>query len=452
MSRYNSSKSVGYRKPVWLDSNDPRARSEYELEKFRSRIGAEVLVKDKVIKNIELEEYNPKNHFYSVITASSPGIPIWGFDMGPDGSVIVSVAKFITGEWYFDGKIVKYSPDGNTLWQKEYFRDGQHVTTDSIVTMSNGDSVLFFQNFVKVSGSSGNILSTKAYPNTFFGNLSRDSSNNIYGYNFSVDANLNFRWENNYDIPDHYVYFEDKSRNIVNGYFYIVGSAEVSSSPYTPSAFIAKVNASDGSIAWARQLYPPSGYNMIEAYRVEADSTGVYLSGQTYNGTDYVTWVAKYDTNGNFVWGKKIGYFSIYNTSISIIGTNIYILYSNVYMVSLKNDGTFRFIRHLDVPITLGSIGPKTDSANMYLAGIESSYPNPYNAFVAKIYPEISTQNNQTLGSYNITDTEISGSVSTIAFTSSSSAFYRTSVSEIPGIEATYTQNDVSLTITTKAF
>lgn len=58
-NKYNSPTSVGYRKPIMLYSEDPRAKSQKEYEKYAASIGAEIIVKTKPVKTIVLDEYIP---------------------------------------------------------------------------------------------------------------------------------------------------------------------------------------------------------------------------------------------------------------------------------------------------------------------------------------------------------------------------------------------------------
>lgn len=155
MSRYNSSKSVGYRKPVWLDSNDPRARSEYELEKYRSRIGAEVLVRDNSIVNKTIQEesgtclsigtdgyeisqgdsgpgINIYHHNFSLIAVDSEqNIVCSGtYDLNQDG----------TDAGYDDNvMLVKFSKNGDLVWQIFLDDSDQDLSVRDIKIDKNND-------------------------------------------------------------------------------------------------------------------------------------------------------------------------------------------------------------------------------------------------------------------------------------------------------------------------
>lgn len=59
MSEYKSPMRTSYRKPIVIDSNDPRVQTKFDIEKYRSRAGAEIIIKNRKKQNIELEEYVP---------------------------------------------------------------------------------------------------------------------------------------------------------------------------------------------------------------------------------------------------------------------------------------------------------------------------------------------------------------------------------------------------------
>lgn len=54
--KYNSPISVGYRKPIVIYSEDPRAKNPKELERYAASIGAEVIIKQTIIQTMKLEE------------------------------------------------------------------------------------------------------------------------------------------------------------------------------------------------------------------------------------------------------------------------------------------------------------------------------------------------------------------------------------------------------------
>ena len=55
MAKNKRAFSVNYRKPVFIDSNDPRVK---DLDKYKSRIGREVILRD-LPNPIKLERNNP---------------------------------------------------------------------------------------------------------------------------------------------------------------------------------------------------------------------------------------------------------------------------------------------------------------------------------------------------------------------------------------------------------
>ncbi|MGH7140010.1 MAG: hypothetical protein ACREHD_30085, partial [Pirellulales bacterium] len=102
------------------------------------------------------------------------------------------------------------------------------------------------------------------------------------------------------------------------------GATTLTSSSSSANDFVAKINAADGSVAWAAPLTststsgPPSYGNVDPTSRIAVDAAGnVYTTG-SFDGTiqldptggaDAVqgtnsAFISKLDNNGNFVWGK----------------------------------------------------------------------------------------------------------------------------------------------------
>lgn len=79
MAKYRSPNSVGHRKPIYISSDDPRARNANALESFRATAGAEVIV-TKANKAIALDKYNPP-----------PAVLLWsaGSVAGTDGTALM---------------------------------------------------------------------------------------------------------------------------------------------------------------------------------------------------------------------------------------------------------------------------------------------------------------------------------------------------------------------------
>ena len=156
MKKYKSPMKIAHRKHIYLDSNDPRAQTDYDLEKYRSRSGAKLLVKENRIVNIPLEEED-KNCFsigsqYTNIdsttqssnlsTNNSVGtLAISRFDSEKNMifAGIINKKSNNNSDNKYNIIITKFSSNKNLLWQKILDSDSINFRVKDVQIDKNND-------------------------------------------------------------------------------------------------------------------------------------------------------------------------------------------------------------------------------------------------------------------------------------------------------------------------
>lgn len=222
--------------------------------------------------------------------------------------------------------------------------------------------------FVTKLNSSGDFIMAKNHvgsgTNEIGLNLDVDKDGNIYIIG-SANGSTGWRHESNilkYDSSGNLVWEQehDESINdirIVDQHFYVVGNLEghhdgifdedvsLTFTGQRTDAFILKSNL-DGDFKWGTvAIHNMDGYNYSYGDFVGIDKDeNIYMSGYLNDkvifGTDTVDgsqgYVAKFDSTGQYIWGKSINDEA---KDIAVNNIDIYVL-SNNYITKLDSSGT----------------------------------------------------------------------------------------------------------------
>jgi hypothetical protein len=332
------------------------------------------------VKSVSIDlDYNGN----ALITGNfdSPSITIGTITLNNNDSLGISSDIFIA----------KYDSNGNLLWAKKaggnYYEDSYSITTDIIgnayITGFYASSSITFSAYtLNNSDATGNT------PDIFIAKY--DSSGNlIWAKSEGGQYNQN---ETGYCIRN------DSIGNIyVTGWFdknINIGAITLTNTDTTQgvtNAFIAKYDSS-GNLIWAKNA---GGFS--DGWSLDASSTGyVYLTGHFMSnsitfGTTNLTntgtgstdsYIVKYDTNGNVIWAKSIGYTSFIQEITSNQNDNIYIT------------GGFSSTINFDTYTLMGSSDQSYDMfvsklGNSSILGVDevvnsfmTIYPNPLTNFL----------------------------------------------------------------------
>lgn len=252
------------------------------------------------------------------------------FDTGA-GEYILTPAGF------GDGFVAKLNPQGELIWAKQFGGTDFDLATGMKVTPA-GDLYI-----------SGNFAGTADFDpsetETF--NLTAEGGGNaMFLLHLKNDGNLIKAVKLGEANGEGYGYAVDVDNTgaaYITGYFggttvFTTTGGTVTMSPTDYyNSYVAKVNA-DGTIAWAKQL---SSTQMCTSYAVAVNSINEVVVSGYFNGTltlgntsltkasenDSESFVAKLDTNGNFLWAQQFGSINFMDrVAIAVDGNdNIYL-------------------------------------------------------------------------------------------------------------------------------
>lgn len=192
------------------------------------------------------------------------------------GNVIVAGNSSIPVTGSLDFYTIKYSPAGAVLWGHAY--GNTNATSDELISMAL-DSL----GNVIVTGNSGNDYYTAKYA--------------------AADSAL--IWEQRYANPANNI---DEPRSLVVD---SVGNAIVTGRSYASTTgfdyYTAKYAASDGVLMWEKRYSGVATSQTDEASAIAVDAAGdVYVSGNSYSGTNQDIYTAKYAAvDGSLIWEKR---------------------------------------------------------------------------------------------------------------------------------------------------
>jgi len=269
-----------------------------------------------------------------------------------DGSSIVSgdftgTATFggtqLTSSGRQDGFVAKLDSNGNYVWLKQFGGASNahlhHESGTAVSSFSDGSSIL--------AGTYGGTVN-------FGGTTFTSSENGRDAFVAKLDANGNFLWAKQIETTSHAndstsVATHSDGSSIVTGWFRgttTFGDTTLTSSDRndgTSDGFVAKLD-SNGNYLWVKQIKSKDGnseqYDEVTGIDILSDGssiiTGTFGKGTiSFGGTQLTTdltktgFVAKLDSNGNYLWatkelGGKEKYVSARSDGSSIINTGDY--------------------------------------------------------------------------------------------------------------------------------
>lgn len=164
------------------------------------------------------------------------------------------------------------------------------------------------------------------------------------------------------------------------------GSFNVGSTTLTSAGgadvFLAKLSGADGSVKWIKSF---GTTNDDAAADVVVDgSNNIYLAGSfwgtlTFGSNTLQTagnvdgFLIKFDTNGNYTWGKSFGgQFGDYGAAVGLTGTTVVVLGNfgtpSVYLATYSTDGTAGWTKTITGNVSAVGLAVDT-SGNINVAG-----------------------------------------------------------------------------------
>jgi len=203
--------------------------------------------------------------------------------------------------------IAKWDSQGNLIWQKKLGGSGNDYFSSSSVSVEGGSTYVYAVGYELSSGSGyyealiakwdsqGNLIWQKK--------LGGSSNDSFYSSSVSVEGD--------------------------STYVYAVGYERTSSGSNYYDALIAKWD-SQGNLIWQKKLGGSSNNHFLSSsVSVEDGSTYVYAVGyELYSGNNNEALIAKWDSQGNLKWQKKLGGFGqdyFYSSSVSVEGGSTYV-------------------------------------------------------------------------------------------------------------------------------
>jgi uncharacterized delta-60 repeat protein len=190
------------------------------------------------------------------------------------GNIYVTGASWEHSDTGYDYATIKYDPNGNQLWVSTYNGPGNSVDIARSIAADDFGNV-YVTGESHGNGTSDDYVTVKYYP---------------YG---------DTAWVRRYNGPgngiDHaYAMALDSSGNV-----YITGWSDGGG---TENDYATIKYYPDGDTAWVRRYNGPGDYD-DEALAIAVDSCGnVYVTGYSWNGTDFDYATVKYDSSGNQLW------------------------------------------------------------------------------------------------------------------------------------------------------
>jgi len=246
--------------------------------------------------------------------------------VGSNGNVTVTGQDFDSEANTYDYLTIKYNALGKIEWARTYNKgtwdEPFSVAVDpggnAIVTGSAG-SAEGTRDFVTVKYSPAGaqspawIYDGAAHALDYAKTVKTDASGNVYVAGTSSGA---YNWDIvllKYDASGHKVWTRSYS-NLCNDFF------DEMALDKNGNIYVAGHSGSGGSGTWdyLTMKYNPNGKrawtkffnskyesaDMALSLTVDGNAN-VYVTGKSYNGTDYDTLTVKYDTNGNMVWSRR---------------------------------------------------------------------------------------------------------------------------------------------------
>ena len=251
-----------------------------------------------------------------------------------------------------NGFMIKYNSDGVYLWNKsidlfgnnDYLYGVDFDSSNNIYVSGESYSGSNWDGFVAKYNSSGSHIWNRTFNggnNEQFNELIIDSEENVFISGFSNDGSSDNGFMIKYNSDG--VYLWNKSIDLFGNNDYLYGvdfdssnNIYVSGESYSGSnwdGFVAKYNSS-GSHIWNRTF---NGGNNDQFAEIKVhNSNSIIVSGFSNDGSSDNFLIVKYDFNGNYLWNKT---FDIYGFRDRIFGLSID-SYNNIFLGGSSDDGS----------------------------------------------------------------------------------------------------------------
>lgn len=334
-----------------------------------------------------------------------------------------------------DWTTIKYSPDGDTVWVRNFASSGAYNERASCIAVGPSGNV-YLTGYTMSSGAgdyltikyrlNGDTAWTRRYNGTGNGYdfahwIAVDEQENVYVTGYSrgasyqddiatvkYDSSGNQIWVARFNGPGNY---NDKGHKVIadnNGYVYVTGYVNPNTSGTLYDYVTIKYNATTGDTVWARYYNGPADSADI-ARDIAFDSQGnVYVTGSSrYPGTSSDIITIKYASNGTQQW---IARYDNPDTSLADAGYgikldnagNVYVAGqsqglgtgSDIVLIKYNVDGAEQWVTRFDGP-TSGYDTPSDEvggkcmamdsAANIYIGGTTRNITT-YNDYVTIMY------------------------------------------------------------------
>lgn len=412
MSNYKRPFSVNYRKPVVMDSSDPRYQN---LERYRSRLGRKVIVKDlpepmQIISPVE----KFMNIYANIETEGT------AFVVDSQNNIYLLSLDYREPDYYTMFFLTKIDKNGNFVWEiriddledegAEFNVVGLDIDSNNNIYISLSFDVTPVEllYIVKIN-SEGSLIWNK-----FIGNSNYDMNNSFQGgvyksaqckidsdLNLYVIANIARKQNPNLGDIHHLIMKLDSSGNIIwqnvyadsslgntNNYFCNGLDVDSSNNLYTISAddeslsVLTKYDTS-GNIIFIKQINNLEN-NYLFPSDIVIDNNNIYIA--CFKDLSGVAGgelrLLKLDTSANIIWERNIGYQpffnSYYQSTISSVQNNsIFIIMpyyeggTNTYFVIVKmdTDGNYLSQKKITKPLNIVPTNPgdNAQTAGFYI-------------------------------------------------------------------------------------
>lgn len=343
---------------------------------------------------------------YAVVKYDTQGTPLWTrrHDFGNSQDTPMQLITDPVGNLYVTGTgahnlaTLKYTREGELLWERLYSSPGDYwdeataVGVDNIGNVFIGGDVKVYHydgmwseyrtDYMTVKYSAdGDLLWARQYngPSNswdFIRYLVVDSAGSVYvtgnstgynggtGYNTTTlkyDADGNLVWERRYDrAPDSYYEYVtgmvlDNEENIIVTSFSETATRYEAPYIYYLSDIVILKYTSDGDLLWRSQYNgPASGDDRTTDVAVDM-SGNIFVSGRSEGaGTGYDCITLKYDSSGNLLWDRRYDgpdHLNDYANAVRVGGAGT--VYVTGFSESSQSDRDFITIAYDAVGIVL---------------------------------------------------------------------------------------------------
>jgi len=250
-----------------------------------------------------------------------------------DSSSINFGGELLKNAGFYDIYLAKFDSNGNHIWSKSF--GGSYYETVSLVSVDMSGNLFLAGNFASHTiDFGGNILTNNG-----------NGSDDIFLAKFDSDGN--HKWSKSFGdkySDEVYSIFIDTSGNVyITGHILSNEKVDLGGGTLTGGGFIAKFDG-DGNYIWGKNLGSSIGKSIF------IDNSGnIYVGGDFYGsnidlgggalqnaGKDDI-FLAKFDNNGNHIWSRRFGgsnYDGLSSISVDSSGN----VYGTGYFQSMNID------------------------------------------------------------------------------------------------------------------